>query len=306
MQNIHACNANITVRTLASIAITIWLFMSCESVFEPFANTYSEISVFGYLEANADTQWVRVIPGRHRLERPADYVGHGISLLLRGNIEIEFRDTILTARDGNKALLFYTVDSIGPSTQWELMVIGANYNPVHARIDIPALIPPQEVIFDAPYFTSDGYSQSFFFTNRIDYFFIEACYWISIQQNDLPFKACSRLSDGRHISVRPNGILVSLYHTNDRAALLRSNGLSPEMPYYLHAAGIRVVVASDDWLTSDGMWDPETAVIPGIYSNTSNGLGFIGGVSISEVKWIPTSSDFNTVEEMGFMYKARN
>jgi hypothetical protein len=149
---------------------------ACEADFDAFSSDQSEISAFGYLEANADTQWVRVVPGRKLLERPSSYSGHGINLTLRGVNSVDFRDTLLQLQNGEPALLFYSVDSIGPLTQWDLSMTGKDYGEVTAKIDVPDLIPPSDILYDAPYYTANGYQQNFFINRHTDYFFIEGCY----------------------------------------------------------------------------------------------------------------------------------
>jgi len=276
--------------------------VSCESEFDPYDGRNSEISAYGYLEVNADTQWVRVVPGRKQLERSSNYANLGINLVIKGEEEISFRDTLLTARDGQPALLFYTTDVIDPFTTWDLSITGPGYNEVTAKIEVPDLLIYGDVIFDKPYYSSNGYSQSFFINSHMDYFFVEACYVLAHKAGDTPITACMRLTEDRHVTVRWDGILVEFMHTVDRSKILEENGLTPSIPYYLYATSFNVIVTSDDWIPSEGVWDREFAIKPGVFSNTSNGLGFIGGVAISEFKWYPTEDDSSIVRIMGFSY----
>ncbi len=76
---------------------------------------------------------MRVVPGRKHLQRPGNYEGHGLSMSIRGEREIAFRDTLLVTRDEEPALLFYTTEKIGPLTQWDLSIDGPGYEEVTAR-----------------------------------------------------------------------------------------------------------------------------------------------------------------------------
>jgi len=59
------------------ICIT-WILSGCNETFEPWQeNDQYHFSMFGYLDASADTQWVRILPVREELflePRPLDFI----------------------------------------------------------------------------------------------------------------------------------------------------------------------------------------------------------------------------------------
>ena len=68
---------------------------ACDETFDPIAPSTLAFSVFGYLDASADTQWIRVTPIRPLRETPPDAPGAQVILehLATGRI-IELRDSV--------------------------------------------------------------------------------------------------------------------------------------------------------------------------------------------------------------------
>jgi len=110
------------------------------------------------------------------------------------------------------------------------------------------------------------------------------------------------VTGGREITKTDQGLIVVFFQSADRNLILALNGLNIANAYYLHAISVRLIIASDDWLESGWRHHPESAIRPGVLSNTSNNLGFIGGASVNEARWTPLRADTLTVSRMGFKH----
>jgi len=269
-----------------------WLFLiSCESEFDPFVNTQSELSAFGYLEAKADTQWIRVIPGRKTLARPSSYEGHNIRLSMsNGSVVAEFQDTILTASNGYPSLSFYSTQNVDPKSTWNFALTAPGYNDVSGQVIVPDMLDPSQMLNDAPYLYDTGdYRQVYYFDKVSQFFFAEFYYTLrrSRTVNEEYRTIYYPLSTEREILVTDRGLFVTIFHSQDRNKILEYNGVDPLQIYDLYDAGVRVIFADANWVPVGGVFDPEVLIRPGVFSNLSNGLGFIGGITINDNRWLP-------------------
>lgn len=285
---------------LIIVSILLITLSSCEPEFEPFIGTHTELSAYGYLEANADTQWIRVVPGRQQLARPRSYHNHGHSLTIRGSRSIDFRDTLLNISDDEQALLFYTTELLEPLSEWEVSIYDSAMNEVTANVKIPDIVQPSDIHYDYPYYFENELRQTFLFSGVTKFFYVDQCYIISVTPRLPPFEACMRVTGGRSITKTDHGLISIFFQSDDRNLILTLNELNTANAYYLHAISLRVILASDDWLETGWRFHPESAIRPGILSNTSNNLGFIGGASVNEARWIPLIDDTLAVKRMGF------
>ena len=67
-------------RLCLRILSVLLVLASCEKPFEPLAPSDLAFSIYGYLDAAADTQWVRVMPIRQSLETPAGPIDAVVTL----------------------------------------------------------------------------------------------------------------------------------------------------------------------------------------------------------------------------------
>jgi hypothetical protein len=278
-----------------------WLFLiSCEAEFDPFENTQSELSAFGYLEAKADTQWVRVIPGRKTLARPSSYEGHDVRLSMsNGSVVAEFQDTILTASDGYPSLSFYSTQNVDPKSTWNFTLSAPGYNDVSGQVTVPDMLEPSQMLTDAPYLYDEGdYRQVYYFDKVSEFFYAEFYYTLRRTLFEDYRTIYYPLSTDREIVVTDRGLFVTIFHSKDRNKILEHNGMDPLGPYYLDVAGVRVIFADANWVPQGGVFDPEVLIRPGIFSNLSNGLGFIGGASVNTNRWFPVEQ--HIVNTFGF------
>jgi len=283
-----------------TVSILLITISSCETEFEPFIGTHTELSAYGYLEANADTQWIRVVPGRQQLKRPPSYHNHGHTLTIRGSRSIDFRDTLINISNDEQALLFYTTELLEPLSEWDVSIYDRDLNEVTANVKIPDIVKPSDINYDYPFFHENELRQTFLFSGVSNFFYVEQCYVLSIAPNLPRFDVCMRVVEGRHLVKATQGLISTFYLSADRNRILTTNLFNPNVAYFLHAISVRVILASDDWLPLGGRFDPEIAIRPGVLSNTSNNLGFIGGASVNEARWIPQRDDTLAVSRMGF------
>lgn len=113
---------------LTMVAIgSIALFSSCDEDFNPVSGeVVDSFSVFGYVDAAADTQWIRIMPVRQSIEPIQDSIDAVVTLRELGGAAVEmqprlFRFTNIVG-DTVFAWNFWTDFDIKPDTGYELLI----------------------------------------------------------------------------------------------------------------------------------------------------------------------------------------
>jgi hypothetical protein len=120
---------------------------ACDESFEPFAPSEIAFSVFGYLDASADTQWIRVMPMRHLKVTSQDAIGATVTLenLGTGRI-IELRDSLFRYSSPSDPDLFaegaylhnfWSLEDIEPGAAYRFSARRDGKEPAEAVVEIP-------------------------------------------------------------------------------------------------------------------------------------------------------------------------
>lgn len=133
------------MRILALIALLVTA--ACDESFDPIAPTRLQYSVFGYLDATADTQWIRVMPIRTQVPTSPDSLPVRVTLTRLGsNRTVELRDSLFNFRQythpdvGSEGLYvhnFWTTERIEPGSTYRLVVQRTGEEPAEATVEIP-------------------------------------------------------------------------------------------------------------------------------------------------------------------------
>ena len=104
--------------------------IGCDNEFSPFAESSADESIVvnGFLDFNADTQFVRIQVVRREIERDAS-LGDGLTAVLKNiNTGTDFlmTDSILTLETERKVHLFYLQEPVEAGSNYELEVTGIN------------------------------------------------------------------------------------------------------------------------------------------------------------------------------------
>jgi hypothetical protein len=122
------------------------LVAACDDSFEPIAPSELAFSVFGYVDASADTQWIRVMPIRPLTVTSPDTLVATVTLerLGTGRI-IELRDSLYRFapsdpdRGSESAYVhnFWTLEEIEPGAAYRFSASREGMEPAEAVVEIP-------------------------------------------------------------------------------------------------------------------------------------------------------------------------
>ncbi len=133
--------------SLAACLCVAAVVAACDESFDPIAPSELAVSVFGYLDASADTQWIRVMPIRPLKVTSQDALGATVTLehLGTGRI-IELRDSLFRfssyldldlGSEGAYLHNFWTPEDIEPGAAYRFSARREGKEPVEAVVEIP-------------------------------------------------------------------------------------------------------------------------------------------------------------------------
>lgn len=261
--------------------LALFLLSACDDSFNPITENQTEFfAVYGFLDSDADTQFVRVSPVRPLLDtgsRPADT--QVFSTQIESGERIAWRDSAVVLNDGTTGLLFYAPFRPERGATYLLEARGADDQVTKALTEVPALLslriaPLRQSIDFIQNVTWLG-EQRYPARSIIQYTVLPSAssppVVITLPFNDL----------GRRTS---DGWMFSVNLSRDRTAVLSQlNRVSTDSSVVLLNIHMEIERRSIEWIT------------PGMSSNIQQGFGFFGALSISTDTWTLDPSETSAV-----------
>lgn len=133
-------NGNLSVPL---ILLTVFLIVSCQEPFEPTQENDSYyFSIYGYLDASADTQWVRITPVRNALNDFRDTIDATVTLeSLETNESTVMNDSLFRYAGERTAWNFWTTMNLHPNQTYRLTATRSDGNFSRAEVRLPRDFP---------------------------------------------------------------------------------------------------------------------------------------------------------------------
>ena len=245
---------------------------ACSSAFEPQQETDAYFSLFGYLDASADTQWVRVTPLRATADPDPGPLGADVVLERVSTGERwPLRDSLFTFPSGAVARNAWTTAPVEPGETYRVVVRRADGAETRATVRVPPTPPRPEVV--------DGV---FSCPARVVFSGVERVVDATAVYRDRETGAVRRFSKLRAIRPGRDGAFVVEVFFGDDAAEMGADPLGIRA----FEASVVVAVGTDDWPDLVGL-PPDEAVLPRGDGRIENGVGFVGGVVTVDVPFVP-------------------
>lgn len=139
-----SCNA---LAAVATVLMVSFLLSSCDPAFSPIKENDRTYSVFGYLNASADTQFVRIEYLRDSLatNTPLQLDAEVKLTNIETGQQVTFQDSVFEYYQAGKAHNYYTTMDILPKQSYRLEVKGRGSSS-SAEVDIPDSFPEPDLI----------------------------------------------------------------------------------------------------------------------------------------------------------------
>jgi hypothetical protein len=270
-------SAGMAHRLLVAVVASA-LVAGCDETVEPFLDSEDAIfSMFGYLDLNADTQWVRVMPVRRVLFLGPEPIDAVVTLEHQASGRIvTLHDSLFRFVDplvGGVAYAhnFWTAEPIEPEASYRLVA----YRPDGASTTAVVVMPPEaELVFlEDSTGRRRGTGIALFEARAERVLSAEVLYGMGQLAGNPPALFPSTPIPGGGYETYPTPDPGTIGVQIDAQTLIR-----PGMEDVLRRE-IRIGVGRSDWPYHADLSDLEVTVPDSAPSNVENGHGFVGGVA---------------------------
>lgn len=250
------------------ITLLFWFFITaCEQPFEPVQeNERHFFSINGYLDASADTQWVRVMPVRETLLQEPDLPVPLVTLYdLENDTNVVMRDSLFTFSGGRYAYNFWTTMDLQPEQKYRLVVEGQDGRFSQAEVTLPPDFPE-------PRFREPEFGDDILLVEGVERLAdIQVVYEIRLNNTGEVFSAA--------FSYLPFSIFLppSTYRIGINPDYPRTEVMNAYCGITTLERNIFVAAGGPEWHDFLSI-DKHTIALPDGITNIENGVGYLGGI----------------------------
>lgn len=268
------------------LAVTVvFLCSSCDPAFSPFKKKNNHFSVFGYLNASADTQFVRVEYLRDGMATDAP-VNQDAKVMLK-NTETgqttTLQDSLFSYYQSGKAHNYYTTMNITSNQSYRLQVQGHGSSS-SAKVDIPSLFPEPDLFKQAGYLKVRNINR--LIAVKTIYHTCQDCGGFGTCPSEPTiFKSTfSHLEDTVHQS---QNLIKANFQTSDDLQEI-GEGYPAGKTFTIVRSEVMVAAGTPQWPDFLHL-DEEAVALPQVASNIEGGVGLLGGI-VTDTVTISTNS----------------
>lgn len=263
------------VNFFAVLLAGIFLYSGCEPAFSPIKEDGRDYSIFGFLNASADTQFVRIEQLRDNLfsDAPSDLKIKAKLTNTSTGQSVMMKDSLFHYYSDGKAHNYYTTFSIDPAETYRLEIIKEETK-ASTEVTVPDDFPSPELIAEDE-LRITGIDR--LIGVKMIYSVIAKCTnppnrKICPEEPTINQYGFQHLSDTLHVE---NGtILASIKQGED---LKQIQTQYSKQGFIVDKIEVMVAAGSPSWPDFLSL-DEETAAVPGTASNIEGGVGLLGGV----------------------------
>ena len=263
--------------------------LACEDTVTPIVESNRQFTLYGTLEMNRDTQFVRVIPIRPTLIPQEDEVDDLRVVItdLSTDRRTVLTDSTVYFDDGTVGLVFWAPLRVRPGHTYRVEV-----QPQGSEIVTSA----ETTLPDQPMPTVEPEAVWYTFTSNLhvrqnvvwegisdDPFAVEVWYRF-FRLSDFGFLDVKLPFEPLHSQTDSDTWTMNMDLVRDRDSVRKMIGLSPSVR--LAGLGMTVTLLDNAFKPPGGTFDPEVLAHPGTFANVTNGFGFLGSVGQFSVEWL--------------------
>ena len=281
---------------LAAVVLCMAFLTGCDESFQPFEeNDIYYFSIFGYLDASADTQWVRVTPAREQLELPSTLPDVRVTLedLQSGELAV-MNDTTVELSGGSRALNFWSTMAIEHARSYRLIAERPDGATSRVTVTLPEELPTPRVRKE----TTPGQptTYSVYVDDTVEHLVdVQTVWYVRIQSPGFEEQKVFSFSHREKAElIQAYGGVYSVFirpaeeleQIEEESAALLTGDSEIEV---LHRQ-VYVASGGPDWNEEIPSMEDLVYALPGQFSNVENGLGYLVGI---DSKIVPLKSCFD-------------
>lgn len=272
--------------TLISLFITL---SSCTDNFQALQdNDQYHFSMYGYLDASADTQWVRVSPAREQVEVTLEVPDMAVTIEnLDTGDTIVMNDSLFQNR-GASYLNFWTTEPIEHNQTYRLVAARPTGGKSQAIVAVPDEIPTPLVIIQQ--FFGQPTTYQVLVDDNVHVADVQSKWYVRIHASDLDEKrvfSFAYRNTAETIDTYGGAYSYHLQPEKELEEIEKQVVLPQEGEIEVIYRQIYVASSDSEWSSEISSIDDITYALPGAFSNVENGVGFLTGI---DSKYVPYAS----------------
>jgi hypothetical protein len=260
--------------TRAGLLLAVAL-VACEAPLDPIAPSDRVFSLSGYLDASADTQWVRVEPFGTVADPVPGAIDAAVTLVTPDGARVAMTQTVRTFETG-PAHLFWTVEPLVAGATYRVEAERSDGALARATVRIPEAESVALTLIDG-------------LVNCPTLVIVEGAERLADVRARYELLGPDRQGEVYEFSKRPSlaqtasGAYTAQVFFGEDATEMEINpfpGVEPIAPEVV------VAVATDDWPEVDGL-TLEEALASADFDRVEGGVGFVGGIVTTTADFVP-------------------
>ena len=244
---------------------------ACSDSVDPIIDSGRPYTVFGFFDAHADTQAVRVfeIAGSLELINPAPLNAIVSSVDIGSGTEHQWQESVVEFENGRFGHVYWAGFRAEYEKSYRLILERPdNANTSSVEVMMPPLSSPVRL---APVLAVGYAVLPILWENapRLHDIRVEYLTNFGTYHFDYPLEAAESTSEGVEVVLALSKDAREIFADLNRANI-------PIASVRLLEARMTVLVSSSDWHPPGGVYDPSLLIEPGTFSNVENGFGFVG------------------------------
>lgn len=282
--------------SIKNYTITGFLFLtaftilsSCTENFQALEdNDQYYFSMYGFMDASADTQWVRITPARERVDALEEVPEMTVTAVnLDTGDTIVMKDSLFQNR-GTNYINFWTTEPIEHNQSYRLIAERPDGSTSEAMINIPGELPTPKVIIQTSFGFPTTYSVEV--DASVQVADVQSKWYVRIKAPNLNTRRVFTFSYRNDAdTTEANGGSFS-YQLQPEEELndIEAQVLLPENGE-IEVVHRQIFVAStgSEWVSGVSSLSDLEYALPETFSNVGNGVGFVTGI---DSKYVPYAS----------------
>jgi hypothetical protein len=266
---------------LLAVALAV-LAAGCDTSVDPIRGSDRVYSIYGILDAAADTQFVRVEALRDGTPIGApDTLDARVTLReMNTDREISLRDSFATVGPGIPTYLFWTAASLSPGATYRLTVERSSGGTSSATTTLPSRAPDlrldEQPLLPCQDARNAGRAEFTVAASGADR--LAGAYALYPLLDDL-----IRRANFRAVELEQDTFRITVDHVDDLEAiganlLPEDLGCPPPDAFSADSVFVAVATAGPDWPDGIDSLSLDALARPDVAQNVENGAGFVGGI----------------------------
>lgn len=278
---------------LFGFVLGILIVAACDESFQPFQeNDKYAFSIYGYLDASADTQWIRVAQARQEFDTPPAVPDIQVTLEhLESGEMMGMEDSLFKSEGDFYYLNFWTTMNIDPGKTYLVKAENQEVRESSVTVTIPEEFP-------TPVIRPGEKTHPLYIDGNVEHIAdVQTRWYVLLKTSGFKKKKMFSFSYRNEIERKQiyGGIYgVTLKTEFEREQIIRQTLLPPDGEIEVLHRQVFIASGGPEWNEEIPLMDDPLYGLPDSFSNVEDGLGYVVGV-VSKV--IPYRSCVNEYYE---------